>query len=106
MQNEELRSYYLEDSHLIVAYRGEIFAGMLVTQPKSTYTIEFLDEYFALVEPTCYVAEKLPTKMRLLDTEDTGDNSEVLQQIILGYIQCPFSLLNNPDLLYIPKILH
>lgn len=103
MTSEEATKYYFEVPHLIVAYKDELFAGIMVTNPGVTLTKEELVLHFSQFEPDCFVIEKLP----IIEGEVTFDEyTAILQEIIHEYMVSSFSSIDKPDLLYIPKTLH
>jgi hypothetical protein len=91
------------DQHIIIAYRHMQFVGVLVTLPGEALSLKELLEYFSSVEPTFFVAERVPN----INQEITPENfKELLSEKIQRYsLEGPVSL-DDPSLLYIPKTLH
>jgi len=100
-----MMGHYFETPHLIAAYSNEKFIGVFVTLPEETISVEQLDNYFSVANPTCFVAEEID--MEQIGTEITIDNYvELLADMIEAYMDTQFSDLPSHDLLFMPKTLH
>lgn len=98
-----MTAYTFADQHLIVAFRDAQFVGVLITVPGETLTLKELLEYFAAVDPTYFIAERVP----LMTGELTPENfRDALSEQIQRYAANDPLLIDNPSLLYIPRTLH
>lgn len=98
-----MSTYTFADQHIIVAYRDMQFVGVLVTVPGETLTLKELLEYFSVMDPTYFIAERVPE----FTQEVTPENfREMLADHINRYATGDSSVLDNPALLYIPRTIH
>lgn len=98
-----MNTYTFADQHIIVAYRDMQFVGVLVTVPGESLSLKELLEYFGTMDPTYFVAEKIPS----FTQEITSENfREMLADHINRYTTGDTSVLDNPALLYIPRTIH